>query len=111
MDAAINRDVTLARLDGDVDLLHELSQLFLEELPGMIRDIHGALAHHDAQALQHAAHSLKGSAANMGADPVAELATQMEGMGRDGKLVDASATYAALEAEVDRLKESLAQFS
>jgi HPt (histidine-containing phosphotransfer) domain-containing protein len=111
MDTVINRDVALARIEGDEELLNELFQLFLEELPGLVRGIRGALAQHDGKALQQAAHSLKGAAANLAADTVAGLAKQMESMGRDGNLDDASATYAALEAEVDRLKEALVTLS
>jgi HPt (histidine-containing phosphotransfer) domain-containing protein len=103
----IDRDVALARVEGDVELLQDLAQIFLEELPQLTDRLRTGLACDDSKAVQHAAHALKGSAGNFAATAVFELAKQLEAMGRDGDLSQAPTTYEALEAELDRLKNAL----
>ncbi len=55
----------------------------LESTPGALRK---ALAAGDGQAVAELAHSLKGSAANVGAEDVSGLALRIEQLGRAGDL-------------------------
>ncbi|MEW6298511.1 MAG: Hpt domain-containing protein [Thermodesulfobacteriota bacterium] len=104
----LNLEEALARVDGDHQLLGELAALFLDEYPHMLAAIRAALARRDAKALQHAAHTLKGSVGNFGATAVFEAAFALEQMGRHGDFSGADAVCSRLEAELARLQPALA---
>ena len=93
----------LDRVEGDLELLQEMADLFLEECPHMVEEIGGAIAAGDAQALQHAAHTLKGSVSNFAADKATEASFALEKMGRQQDLACAATALAALEQELGRL--------
>ena len=101
-------DLTALRetVGGDEELIAELAGLFVEDAPSQVEDIRGAILQGDAGALNEAAHKLKGAVANFGATAAQELAYTLEKMGREGRLVAASATFDALEREIGRLLTS-----
>jgi HPt (histidine-containing phosphotransfer) domain-containing protein len=65
------------------------------------------IARGDAQALERAAHTLKGCVGTFGAKGAYDLALTLETMGRGGNLTGAKDTYAKLEAEIARLTSAL----
>lgn len=107
MEPAIDLPGALERLDDDRELLQELAQLFLQDLPLRLVDIRNAVASHNAKALQQSAHTLKGSAGNLAAVAVFEVARHLEQMGRDGDLTHIDEAYAVLKTEVERLTAEL----
>lgn len=66
------------RIPEDPGAFGELVSLFLEELPDRVADLRNALRTNDLASIQLAAHSLKGSASNMGALRLASLCRRME---------------------------------
>jgi HPt (histidine-containing phosphotransfer) domain-containing protein len=76
----------LARADGSEKLLHRVWQVFLDNLPRMWAAIQTAVASREASAIQHAAHTLKGSAGLIGAQAVTEAARALEMMAKSGKM-------------------------
>ena len=76
----LDMELALERVDGEMDLLEELAEIFLEDNQRLQQEIRTAIDNNDAEALEHAAHSLKGSVANFGAAAVTEAAFQMEGV-------------------------------
>jgi PAS domain S-box-containing protein len=102
-----DRNVALARVDGDEALLADLARLFVEESPKMLEAISQALAEKDAARLQRAAHSLKGSVATFAAQNASNAALRLERLARAGDLSEAPGAYAALEAQVARLRSIL----
>jgi len=105
--AAIDMEVALGRVDGDAELLQELAGIFLDEYPRMMSDIRAAIGNHDCEALQRAAHALKGSVGNFGAEGTAESALRLETMGRNADLSDVEKALVDLEQEMERVKPSL----
>jgi HPt (histidine-containing phosphotransfer) domain-containing protein len=103
-----NRAAALEWVGGDLALLIELRDILLEECAGHLREIRQAVAHRDADALEHSAHTLKGSVANFCARAAAAAAFRLEAMGRDGDLTDAERVLVVLEAEIERLRSALA---
>ena len=63
-------------------------------------DIGGAVRSGDGEALQEAAHALKGASANLGAARVAVLSARLWELGRDGDLTSAPALVDELERAV-----------
>jgi len=107
----IDRATALERVEGDVELLREIAQLFLEDVPVRLAEIRDALEARDADALRTAAHSLKGAAANLSALAVGEAAKRLEIAGQKHDLEDADVAFAVLETEVCRLTDELAEFA
>lgn len=99
----------LANCDDSEELLIELTGVFLDECPEMMRQIRAAIDERDAPALQRAAHSLKGSARIFAAAAATEAALRLETMGAKGDLSDAEQCWAALSLEVERLASALAE--
>ena len=99
--AKLDCAVALERLGGDEELLREVAGLFLDEYPMLMREIRTAAVLRDADALQRAAHSMKGSVSNFGADGVYQAAFALEQKGRAGELD-------ALEPCIETLASALA---
>jgi signal transduction histidine kinase/DNA-binding response OmpR family regulator len=98
----------LGQVDGDVRLLGKLTRLFLADCPGMLSRIRRSIASRDPQALQQAAHALKGAIANFAARGPFEAALKLEMIGRRKELSGVEDAYAALEKEIKRLERALA---
>ena len=94
---------TLRNLGGDTTLLEELVALFLQRYPAMLEEIRAALASRDQEAVEQAAHALKGTAGNLCASEVALSAGQLDALGRLGTLAEGPIIYVQLEKAVLRL--------
>jgi CheY-like chemotaxis protein len=108
--AVFDQRATLARVQGDRAMLQEVVQLFDAETPALLTAIRTALTRGDSQALQRAAHALKGTVRSFGAQAAGEAALRLEMMGRNGDLSQAALACAALEQEVADLERALAVF-
>jgi CheY-like chemotaxis protein/HPt (histidine-containing phosphotransfer) domain-containing protein len=104
----LDRAAALALVGGDEELLAELAGLFLEDSPKLLAQINDALRRGDGQALERAAHTLKGSVGCFCAKAAYEAALRMEILGREGELPRAEEAWASLEPEIERLSSALA---
>ena len=77
----------------------------------MLESIRTALANRDQEAVEQAAHALKGTAGNLCASEVVLSAGQLEALGRLGTLVEGPIIYAQLEKSVLRLVRLLEERS
>jgi signal transduction histidine kinase/CheY-like chemotaxis protein len=109
-DAGFEKRVLRDRFDGDLDLLREVANVFLECTPPLLAELRDAVAARDAGAVSRMAHRLRGSLANFGAEDTVEAAFQLEKMGMDGDLAGAddvferlTAGYRALRGGLERL--------
>ncbi len=98
----------LDRVEGDADLLQEMADLFLEEYPHMLAAIEQAIMAGDAHALQHAAHTLKGSVSNFAAAKATEASFVLEKMGRQQDLTQAASALTTLKQELTAFTPALA---
>ncbi len=105
---AIDWEAAQERLGGDSELMVEMAGLFLDECPRLLSEIRTAVARQDGKALEWAADSLKGSVANFAAAAAMEAAAALAQMGRQSHLQGAPEACATLEAEIEGLKEALA---
>jgi two-component system, sensor histidine kinase and response regulator len=103
----LDRELALARVDGDEGLLADLAKLFCEESPKLLSTVQDAVKKRDAAALKRAAHSLRGSMSTFAAREATEAASRLEELARVGELVNADDAYALLVAQVERLKQAL----
>jgi two-component system, sensor histidine kinase and response regulator len=109
--APVNRDALLARVNGNVKLLRQLSRLFLADSPKMLAAIRKAVQRRDGAALGMAAHTLKGSVANFDARRAVEAAQRLETMGRRGELAEAESAYRTLTNEIALVEKALAAWA
>jgi len=94
-------------VDGDMELFKEIADLFKKNLPDNIAQIREGIAKGDANALEQAAHSLKGSVGNFGAKRAFEAAYRLEVIGRKGRLAEADAALSELEKELKDLEAAM----
>ncbi len=97
----------LARAGGDVRLLAELANMFLEDSAGWLADLAGALQRGDVAGVRFTAHLLRGSAANFGAQEVCRAGRAVEERARAGDLRGAAAACGELKACLLRLRPAL----
>jgi HPt (histidine-containing phosphotransfer) domain-containing protein len=100
----------LDRLGNDEELLREIIQIYAEDSPHMLEQIHAAAANGDARALQRAAHSLKGLAATLSAQDVVGSAARLEHMGAVCNLADASTVVGEGDQRATRLDDAVQEF-
>jgi two-component system sensor histidine kinase/response regulator len=89
-------------LGNDPEWLRGIANLFVEMCPQDLAEIRAALVQGDGQALERAAHKLKGAIAHFDAPAALEAAAKLERLGKAGDLSQA--------AEVMRLEEGLERF-
>lgn len=99
----LDREAILARVEGDMALLKEVTDLFLEDAPRLMTAIKDSINRNDANTLERTAHTLKGSIGNFGAAEACEATFELERMGRKGDLALASVTFSRLEVAVNGL--------
>ena len=87
----------LRNIGGDTALLDELVELFLQRYQTMLEEIRSALVGGDRQAVEQAAHMLKGTASNLCASEVVLAAGQLEALGRLGSWLKAQSSMFKLK--------------
>jgi CheY-like chemotaxis protein len=92
---------------GAPDILHKVIATYLQEAPQLLDAVRQAVAKDDAQALHHAAHSLKSTSAMLGAHTLAGLCKQLEALGHTHTTVNAAPLFAAVEAEYESVRTAL----
>lgn len=86
--AGIQRELDPRAIDNlrtlRAGLLPKVLAAWLQESPDLLTQMQQAIAEQDASRLLRAAHSLKNSAANLGARPLSQLCLQIEQLARQG---------------------------
>ncbi|MEG4408835.1 response regulator [Microcoleus sp. MON2_D5] len=95
--------------EDSTQILSLLANCYFEESLKLLQAMKLAIAQADTQSLNRAAHTLKGSSANLSAAPLAQLCAALEVMSTSGELDRASTLLAQIEVEYDRVKNTLQQ--
>ena len=104
---AVNMTELLERIDGDIEFVAELSEIFREDYPKQVHAAAVSIGIGDADALKRAAHTLKGALANLSATHAASIAATLEQIGNSGILDNAQSTLDHLQLELPRVLLSL----
>ena len=88
------------------DFMGELIDTFLEEAPGIFKDMEQALSESDADGFRRAAHSLKTNANTFGAGELADQAKELEYLARENNL-DVGDRFELLEKAYQQVAEEL----
>ncbi|MEE8452259.1 MAG: PAS domain-containing protein [Thermoguttaceae bacterium] len=106
----VDWSAAMRTVKGDHDLLKDIIEALLQETPRLMASIRQAITDGDAEALRIAAHALKGAVRYLGADRAYQQALEIEQMGRNGNLEDASAALPTLQAEVSQMTPLLEDY-
>ncbi|HLQ43817.1 MAG TPA: Hpt domain-containing protein, partial [Planctomycetaceae bacterium] len=109
-DALIDWAAAMKTVGGDRELLVELAETFLQACPGFLNDIQQAIQTGDAPLLQRAAHLLKGTFRTLGVTHPADIAEQLELLGKSNDLEHATDLLASLKTATDSVKTLLNDF-
>lgn len=90
------------RLEGDLELFLEISQIFFKDYPDHLLNIEIALKSSDAKVIRDRAHTLKGALANLSVVKGASIAFEIEKMGRDNQISGVKEALEALKSEINR---------
>ena len=113
LDPAVIESLRQLTPPGEPDVLKEVLQLFLEDVPGRIERLRTAWQAGNAVEVQRCAHSLKGSAGNIGASHLLAVCRLLDDHGKSGDLSNLPGLVASLDdeyarvaAEIQRLVEA-----
>ena len=81
---AFNLHSFITRMMGDEDLAHEVATQFYDDLFWMLTDLELHVGTDDYESIRKQAHRIKGSAANVGGDALADAASKLELATRSG---------------------------
>jgi len=98
----------LARLDGDSQLLADLCDLLLAELPRMMDSLKDAVRIEDANAAHRAAHRLKGSLSVFGAGPHLKACEALEKMALNCNMSEIPEILSRLESHLGQFSAAVA---
>jgi two-component system, sensor histidine kinase and response regulator len=90
--------------EGESDILCELLELFLTDVPPRLVALREAVQSGDARSVERVAHALKGSCGNMGALRMEPLCTELEEIGRSEDLAAAPELISRLEEEFGQVR-------
>ncbi len=107
MEAVFDRDVFVRRNLGDLVLSRNVATIFIDSVPEYIKSIRNAVAAKDAVALRHAAHKLKGSAANLALPQLSEIARMIESAAEAGDLEKGRDLLQELELQFGQAEDAL----
>ena len=107
---ALDLDVALAHVDGDLKLLKELSAIFLQDYPNLLDEAKKSIQKADYESLERAAHTLSGRFAFFGLVRAREWASELEMTGRKKDMNRALEAFAGIEAEMKSLLPQLESF-
>jgi HPt (histidine-containing phosphotransfer) domain-containing protein len=97
-----------AQVEGELDLVVELIDLYAEDTPRRLAAIRSAWAARDLAALRRAAHGLKGSSASLGARQVEILCEKLERLSGKELLQGGEMLLTCLEGELARVRLAFA---
>lgn len=93
--------------DGAGDFLKELIEVFLDQVPPLMKQMREALEKNDATSVRRAAHRMRGSCITIGAVTLVDPCKRLEELGAKGDLGAAGTVLSQLEKEFDRVRRSL----
>lgn len=97
----------LKQLAGDVDLLQEIVEIFLDMIPAQLDELDRLIAAGDAAEVANQAHNIQGGAANFCAEQFETAASALEKLAKSGSLEEAQVLLARLRTEFRSLHDRL----
>jgi len=109
LDPAAKADIE-AMMDGDPELIIDLIDTMMETTPDLMDQLVEGIEAADDIQVRSAAHALKSSAAQFGAQAFSELCLELEEMGRAQQAHRAKDKLPTLQAAYEGMKAALSQW-
>ena len=93
------------------EFLREIISIYIEDTPKRLADLKSSLASGDVSTFTRAAHTIKGSSANVGAQVLKAVAERLEAISRKDGLGGVSGLIAECDAEFERVKAELGKIA
>lgn len=106
VDLAVLATYDDAQMEGEPDFVVELIDIYLDEVPRLFDTLRKSIANKDRSTARRAAHSLRGSSANLGVMQMAAIAGDLEHLENNYSTV-APELVLSLQNEFERVKEIL----
>ena len=100
--AALDRSALLDRVEGDMELLGDIIELFKEDSVRQIAAIREAIDKKQPDAVRRGAHTLKGTCGNLGTPEAAATAFELEKLAAAGDLSHAHESLRLLDEQIQR---------
>ncbi len=107
LDQAVISGLRTLTPPGEPDVLAEVLRLFLDEVPPRMARLRNAWESGDIEEMHRAAHSLKGSAGNIGAKRLYEVCSKLDALGKAGDLASAAPLVDALGVEFGKVESEI----
>ena len=107
--AVFDREGLLYRLMGDTELVEEIVDDFLNQIPLNLEALKQSLDKKDALQVKKEAHIIKGSAGNVGALVLQELANKIETAGESEDLVKAESYFSEFDTQLEVFKHEMSR--
>jgi HPt (histidine-containing phosphotransfer) domain-containing protein len=105
--ARLRRTLLTVYPDGDPAAVRALIGVFLDSSQGLAAALDDAARARDPDGLRRAAHALKGSSANFGAQELAEACLALEAAVYDGQVAEMDELWRQVQGEFSRLRAGL----
>ena len=92
---------------GEPDVLTEVLKLFLEEVPPRVERLRNAWAQGNIEEVHRSAHSLKGSAGNVGARRLHAVCGQLDEVAKSRDLASVAPLVGELGTEFDKVETEI----
>ena len=81
-----------------------LLETYIQDSDDRLQALDSAISSANSTEVRELAHSFKGSSANLGAQPLADICLTLETMGREGTLEGAESAYDDLKKEYEQVR-------
>ncbi len=108
LDPAVLSELRQFPGEGEPDIVQELAEAFQFETPPLLEALRQAIVEGQPEQLKRAAHNLRGSSNNLGANTMAALSAELEAIGKNGTVERAAELVTHLEQEYQRVCQALA---
>ena len=102
-----DRAALLQRVMGDKEIAADILEIFMADIPRQIEALRGFLEAGNAAESERHAHTIKGASANVGAEALQALASEMEKAGKAGDIESMKAHLDELSTTFQALKQAI----
>ncbi len=102
-----DKDKALDIIGGDEDLLREIIEIFINDVPQQMSEIKEAVRSRKGDMLEKSSHKLKGAVSNFGENATFKSAFKLEIIGKENRFDDVEEVYGTLVKDVESLTNSL----
>ena len=105
MESVLNLSQAMANMDGDVELLQEIMEIFLETADEQLQSLENGILNGDVGMVATEAHGMKGGASNLCAAKFVASALKLEELAKSGSLDGARELLAAMRNDYQEVQE------